>query len=164
MCANIWYSIAWNNVRSTHIQNLEIWFSNWNSESALVESSLKSQHDEGEFDHLVAYSLACTFENAVVSARKYESICFRSLDEVIKVGDLVCLDEGKGMLMEGFEVCSSGRAWWARSCQAGAARQKLLDSRSGSWADLARVEQRSAPHNTCFCFMSDSLWAFVGLS
>ena len=33
-----------------------------------------------------------------------------SLDEVIKVGDLVCLDEGNGVLMEGFEACSSGRA------------------------------------------------------
>ena len=75
-----------------------------------VESSLKSQHDGGEFDHLVAYSLACTFENEVVSARKYEGLCFGSLDEVIKVGDFVCLDEGKRVLMEGCEACSNGRA------------------------------------------------------
>ena len=75
-----------------------------------VESSLKFQYDGGEFDHLVAYSLACTFENQVVSARKYEGLCFGSLDEVIKVGDFVCLDEGKGVLMEGFEGGSSGRA------------------------------------------------------
>ena len=41
-----------------------------------VEWSPKSQHDGGEFDHLIAYSLACMFENEVVSARKYEGLCF----------------------------------------------------------------------------------------
>ena len=39
-----------------------------------VESSTKSHLNVGEFDHLVAYSLACTFESEVVSARKYESL------------------------------------------------------------------------------------------
>ena len=68
-------------------------------EGEIVESSLTSQHDGGEFDHLVTYSLACTFENEVVSARKYEGLCFGSLDEVIKVGDFVCLDEGTRVLM-----------------------------------------------------------------
>ena len=84
-------------------------------EGEIVESSTKSHLDVGEFDHLVAYSSTCTFENEVVSARKYEGLCFGSLDEVIKVGDFVCLDEGKGVLMEGFESGSSGRACRARS-------------------------------------------------
>ena len=39
-----------------------------------------------------------------------KGLCFGSLDEVIKVEDFVCLDEGKGVLMEGFEGGSSGRA------------------------------------------------------
>ena len=73
-----------------------------------VESSIKSHLDVGEFDHLIVYSLACTFENEVVSKRKYEDLCFGSLDEVIKVGDFVCLDEGKGVLMKDCEACSNG--------------------------------------------------------
>ena len=79
-------------------------------EGEIVELRPKSQHDGREFDHLVAYYLACTFENEVVSSRKYEGLCFGPLDEIIKVGDLVCLDEGKEVLMEGFEAFSSGRA------------------------------------------------------
>ena len=60
-----------------------------------VESCSKSHFGGGEFDHLVAYSLACTFESEVVSARKYDGICFGSLNEVINDDDLICLDEGK---------------------------------------------------------------------
>ena len=50
-----------------------------------------------------------------MSARKYEGLCFGSLDEMIKLGDFVCLDEGKGVLMEGFEGGLSGGAYRARS-------------------------------------------------
>lgn len=49
----------------------------------VIESSHKSHRDRGEFDHLIAYSLACTFENEVVSERNYERICFGSLNEVM---------------------------------------------------------------------------------
>ena len=38
-----------------------------------VELSSKSHLDGGEFDHLVAYFLACTFESEVVSGRKYKA-------------------------------------------------------------------------------------------
>ena len=77
----------------------------------LVESSLKSQHDGGEFDHLVAYSLACTFENKIVSARKYDGICFGSLDQVMNDDELMCcLKDAKTRRMEGFEGCSTHRA------------------------------------------------------
>ena len=67
--------------------------------------------DGGVFDHLVAYSLACTFENEVVSAKKYGSLCFGSLNEVINDDDLICLDEGKNQVMR----CSTRRARWNQS-------------------------------------------------
>ncbi|XP_057538245.1 uncharacterized protein LOC130815781 [Amaranthus tricolor] len=73
-------------------------------------SCLKSHHNGGELDHLVAYSLACTLEGDSVCAKGYGNLYFGSLDEVIKVGDFMCLDEGKGVLMEGFEGGLSGRA------------------------------------------------------
>ena len=75
-----------------------------------VESSLKFQHDGGGFDHLLANSLACTLEGDSVYVKGCGNLCFRSLDEVIKVGDFVCLDEGKEVLMEGFEGGLSGQA------------------------------------------------------
>ena len=68
-------------------------------------SSSKSHLDGGEFDHLVAYSLAWTFENEVVSAKNYESICFGSLDQVMNDDELVCLNEGKEAFMKGFKLC-----------------------------------------------------------
>ena len=56
--------------------------------------TLMSHLDGGEFDHLVAYSLACTFENEVVSARKYETICFGSINKVSLAGFQVNSMEG----------------------------------------------------------------------
>lgn len=56
-------------------------------------SSFKSHFDRGEY--LVAYSLACTFENDNVCAKGFGSICFGSLNEVIDEDDLECLNEGK---------------------------------------------------------------------
>ena len=54
--------------------------------------SRSNSHDLGDrFDHLVAHALSCTFEDDVVCAKEYGSICFGSLDEVIKVDDLGCL-------------------------------------------------------------------------
>ena len=41
-----------------------------------VVSSSKSHLNGGELDHLIAYSLACTFENDSVCAKGYGSICF----------------------------------------------------------------------------------------
>ena len=72
--------------------------------------NLKSQHHGGEFDHLVPYSLACILKGDSVYAKGYRNLCFGSLDEVIKMVDFVCLDEGKGVLMEGFGGGSSVRA------------------------------------------------------
>ena len=80
-------------------------------EGEIVESSSKSHLDGGEFDHLVAYSLACTFENKVVSARKYGSLCFGSLNKVINDDDLICLDKGK---IQGMK-CLTSRARWNQS-------------------------------------------------
>ena len=84
-------------------------------EGEIVESSTKSHLDGGEFDHLVAYSLACTFKNEVVSARKYEIISFVSINEVIDEDGLECLNEEKTRRLEGIEVRSSTRACVARS-------------------------------------------------
>ena len=72
-------------------------------EGEIVEPSSKSHFDGGEFDHLVAYSLACTIESDVVSARKYESISFGSINEVIDGDDLGWLDEAKSRGSSRFE-------------------------------------------------------------
>ena len=69
----------------------------------IVESSTKSHLDRGEIDHLVAYSLACTFESKVVSARKYEGICFGSINEVIDGDNLECLNDEEERRLEGLE-------------------------------------------------------------
>ena len=82
-----------------------------------IEPSSKSHLDGGEFDHLIAYSLACTFENEVVSARKYESICFGSINKVIDEDRLECLNDGKVRRLESIEDCSTNRACEARSSQ-----------------------------------------------
>ena len=88
-----------------------------------IESSLKSQYDGGEFDYLVTYSLACMFENEVVSTRKYESICFGSINEVIDEDDLEYLNVEKTRRMGGIEEGSTGRACMAQSSLNVAARQ-----------------------------------------
>ena len=46
--------------------------------------------------NLVAHAMSCTIDSGVGCAVGYGSLCFGSLDEVIKVGDFVCLNEGKG--------------------------------------------------------------------
>ena len=74
-----------------------------------VESSSKSPFGGGEFDHLVTYSLACTFENKVVSARKYESIYFWSLNEVMNDDELECLNVEKIRRSEALMDRSTGR-------------------------------------------------------
>ena len=56
--------------------------------------SFKSHLDGGEFDHLVAYSVACTIENDEYEL-KHGVIRFGSFDKLIKVDDLVCLDDHK---------------------------------------------------------------------
>ena len=73
-----------------------------------VESSSKSHLDGSQFDHHVAYSLACTFENEVVSAKKYRSLCFRSINEVIDGDDLGRLNEAKTRRMGGIKESSIG--------------------------------------------------------
>ena len=88
-----------------------------------VESSSKSDLDGGEFDHLITYSLACTFESEIVSARKYESICFGSINEVIDEDDLECLNVEKTRRMGGIEEGSTSRARMARSSLNAAGRQ-----------------------------------------
>ena len=61
-----------------------------------VESRPNS-HDYGDgFDHLIAHALSCTLENEDVRDMSYGGLRFGSLDEVIKVDDFGCLNEGKG--------------------------------------------------------------------
>lgn len=50
-------------------------------------ASPKSHNDEGEFDHLVAYSMAYTIGNDDECEMKYRMIHFGSLEEVTKVED-----------------------------------------------------------------------------
>ena len=65
--------------------------------------------------NLVDYSLACTFENKVVSPRKYESICFRSINEVIDEDGLECLMNAKARRFGDSEACSTSQACMAQS-------------------------------------------------
>ena len=58
------------------------------------------------------YPLACTFENEVVSARKYEGICFGSINKVIDEGGLEYLNDGKAQRLGACEGSSTGLAPW----------------------------------------------------
>ena len=81
-------------------------------------------HDISDgFDHLIAHALSCTFKSEDVRDTSYGGLRFGSLDEVMKVNDLGCLNEGKTRILEGFENCSSGRACMARSSHKVAAFQ-----------------------------------------
>ena len=53
----------------------------------------------------------------MVSARKYESLCFGSINEVIDEGGLECLNDEKERGLGGLEDGSTGRAYRARSSQ-----------------------------------------------
>lgn len=71
------------------------------------------------FDHLIAYSIACTLENDVGCAMGHEEFKFGSLHEVIKGDVLDCLGQGKGGFEQGkkklhMSIESSlerGKAW-----------------------------------------------------
>ena len=70
--------------------------------SKFVRARANSHNNGGDFDHLVAYSMACTLESVKVCVMEYGTISFGSLDEVIDVDDLEsigqgmkCLDQGK---------------------------------------------------------------------
>ena len=58
-----------------------------------------------DFEHIIAHALSCTLENEDVSAMEYWELKFGSIDEVIKVEDLMCFDVCKGVAKE---ACSSG--------------------------------------------------------
>ena len=59
----------------------------------------------------VQRSMACTFENEVVSAKEYGSICFGSLNKVMNDDELVCLGDGKAQVKD----CSSKTATHSRN-------------------------------------------------
>ena len=81
-------------------------------------------HDFGDgFDNLIAHALFCTLESEDVRDMSYGGLRFGSLDKVIKVADLGCLNEGKAWGLGGLEDCSSGRARRAWSSQDEAWRQ-----------------------------------------
>ena len=71
----------------------------------IVVPSTKSHNDGGEFDHLVAYSMACMIENDDECELKYKVIRFGSLDEVIKMDGLMCFNEGKRVLEDSLDLC-----------------------------------------------------------
>ena len=57
--------------------------------------SPKSQAVGEELDHFITHTLSCTLESEDVSVMSYGGLKFGSLNEVIKVDDLVCLDDRK---------------------------------------------------------------------
>ena len=106
-------------------------------------SSSKSHLNGGEFNHLVAYYLACTFENEVMNAKKYGCICFGSLNEVIDEDDLECLNEGKARRLGGFEDHSTSICY-----------NPVGSMNPLTWWSMARsIEQLSVPKTECFYFM-----------
>ena len=56
-----------------------------------VVSSSNFHLDGGEFDHLIAYSMACTIKNDDEYELKHGAICFESLDEGSKWKTLCAL-------------------------------------------------------------------------
>ena len=123
-------------------------------EGEIVVSSSKSHLDGGEFDHLVAYSLSYTFENEVMSAKKYESIYFGSLNEMINEDDLECLNERKARRLEGFEDHSTSRARVAPSSQVSTTSSALL-------VELGLLDRAtSSVQNRMFLFYAGFLVGF----
>ena len=59
----------------------------------------------------------------MVSARKYEGICFGSINEVIDGDDLECLNDEEERRLDGLEDGSTNRARVARSSHHPAGRQ-----------------------------------------
>ena len=57
--------------------------------------SPKSHAIGEDFEHLIAHALSYTLESEDVSAMEYGGLKFGSLDEVIKVEDLVYFDDCK---------------------------------------------------------------------
>ena len=72
--------------------------------------SPKSHAIGEDFQHLIAHALSCTLESEDVSEMEYRGLKFGSLDEVIKVEDLVCFDNSKGMPKKGLLEWSSSMA------------------------------------------------------
>ena len=83
---------------------------------------------------MITHALSCTLESEDVKDMSYGGLRFGSLDEVIKVDDLGCPNEGKARGLGGLEDCSSGRARRARLSQDETARQQPLDACSTSRA------------------------------
>ena len=73
-------------------------------EGEIVEARSNSHVIGDSFDHLVSHALSCTFKNNGVCSKEHESICFGSLNEVINDNDLVCLNDGKGVLNMRYDV------------------------------------------------------------
>ena len=68
-------------------------------------------HTIGEdFVYLIAHIISCTLESEDVSAMDYGGLNFGSLDEDIKVEDLLCFDNTKGMPKKGLLEWSSSMA------------------------------------------------------
>ena len=81
-----------------------------------ILSSLKSQAIGDDFEHLIAHTLSCTLESEDVSVIEYGRLKFGSLDEVIKVDDLVCINEGKGVLEDGSWMCIEQEKAQGKQC------------------------------------------------
>ena len=67
--------------------------------------SPKSQAIGEEFKHLITHALSYTLESEDVSVMGYGGLKLGSLDEVIKVEDLVCFNEGMRRLEDDFDMC-----------------------------------------------------------
>ena len=66
-----------------------------------------NSHGEGDdFDHLIAYPVACTLKSNNGCAMGHEMLRFESLHEVIKGNILEFLRQGKRCLKQGNRVCS----------------------------------------------------------
>ena len=72
--------------------------------------SPKSHAISEDFKHLIAHALSCTLDSEDISAMEYGGLNFGSLDELIKVEDLVCFDNSKGMPKKGLLEWSSSMA------------------------------------------------------
>ena len=119
--------------------------------------SSKSHLDGGEFDHIVAYSMACTIENDDEHELKHRVIRFGSLDEVIKVDGLMLAREcHKGLA----RLVEHNGSVELRSSYNPMSTDGALDHSSM----LARSSELQRAKIECLCFIRRSLWAIEGWS
>ena len=119
---------------------------------ALKSHNDGGEFDQGEFDDLVAYSMACTIENDDECELKYGLIRFGPLDKMIEVENLVSLMFAK----------ESQRRLARPVEHKGSIEQCSRRSPERSGVALNLVERATTSKNASFLFCSRFVMGFWG--